>query len=104
MSEPRTAGRGRFDRRLLYGAMGLGMAVLLLGNRGFRRLVSNWFLLRRLSAERKALDQEEGLLKKAIVAARSDDRALEAKARKELGYLKPGEVEYRFPPPDPSSK
>jgi cell division protein FtsB len=98
------AGGGRVDRRLLYGALGLGVAVLLLGNRGFRRLVSNWFLLRRLNAERRALDQEEDRLKKSIAAAQSDDRALEAKARKDLGYLKPGEVEYRFPPPDPSSK
>ena len=86
-------------RRIAYGALGVGMAALLLGNRGFRRLVSNWFLLRRLDAERRALDAEEERLRKAIAAARTDDGALEARARKELGYLKAGEVEYRFPSP-----
>ena len=97
-------GPGGLDRRIVYGALGVGVAAFLLGNRGIRRLVSNWLLLRRIRAERSILDAEEERLRQGIAAARTDDRALEGKARKELGYLKPGEVEYRFPPTDKPAK
>ena len=30
---------------------------------------------------------------------KSADGSLERMARKDLGFIKPGEIEYRFPPP-----
>lgn len=75
------------------------VAAVLLGNRGFRRVVVHALQLRRLGTEMSTLKKEEAELKAAVSAAKLDDLALEKAARKELGYLKPGEVEYRFPPP-----
>jgi cell division protein FtsB len=80
-------------------AAAVAAAAVLFGNKGFRRLVSSTLLLRRLDAEKSALDLEEKRLKEFVAAAKSDDKALERIIRKELGYHKPGEIEYRFPPP-----
>ena len=63
----------------------------------------NWLELRRLRGEiatlrgagRRDLDQRLKLL-------RSGHGQLERAARKELGFIKKGEVEYRFPPPAPN--
>ncbi|MFA6030138.1 MAG: septum formation initiator family protein [Elusimicrobiota bacterium] len=74
--------------------------LLLLVNGGFRRLVRQSLELRSLRRETAALKKEEAELRGQVTAATGDDRELERSARKELGYLKPGEVEYRFPPPE----
>lgn len=89
----------RIPRAWLYSAAALVAAAFLLGNQGFRKAVSNALLLRRIERTDAELLREEARLYKELVAARSDDYALEDAARGELGYLKPGEVEYRFPPP-----
>lgn len=89
----------RIPRAWLYAAAALAAAAILFGNRGFRKAAVNTLLLHRIEREDSALLREEARLRKELAAARSDDRALEAAARRELGYLKPGEVEYRFPPP-----
>lgn len=85
--------------RWAYLAGGAFLTVLLLGNQGFRALVSNWMALRQLEGEIAGLKAEEERLQGRIEAVRSDDLVLERTVRKELGYLKPGEIEYRFPPP-----
>lgn len=74
------------------------LAVLFL-NRGMRRLVAHALELARLERQVQSLEKEERDLRSSIAAAGSDDRALERAARRELGYVKPGEIEYRFPPP-----
>ncbi len=89
----------RIPRAWLYAAAALVAAAILFGNSGFRKAAANALLLRRIEREDTALLREEARLRKALTAARSDDRVLESAARRELGYLKPGEVEYRFPPP-----
>ena len=73
--------------------------LLLFGNSGFRRVVRQTLLLRSLRREMALLKEEEAELKKQVVLADNDERALERAARKELDYRKPGEYEYRFPPP-----
>ncbi len=89
----------RIPRRWLYAGAAAAVAALLLGNRGLRTIVKNTLLLRSTYRE-LAGEKAEGIrLEKSILAVQSDDRALEREARRELGYLKPGEVEYRFPPP-----
>ncbi len=86
----------RHWRRLLGGAI---FAFVLLGNQGFRGLVRNWLELRRLHleiAELKAKEEgEAGRLK----ALRSGGASFERLARKELGFIREGEIEYRFAPP-----
>ena len=75
------------------------VAAILLGNRGFRRMATNYREVRRLRRELTVLKTEETTLTSQIHEARKNDSTLETAARHELGYIKPGEVEYRFPPP-----
>ena len=75
------------------------LLFLMIGNSGFRRLVSRWRELRRLRLELAELKAEEARLQEKVRNAQRAGPGLERAARKELGYLKPGEVEYRFPPP-----
>ncbi|MFI5361690.1 MAG: septum formation initiator family protein [Elusimicrobiota bacterium] len=81
----------------------LAAAALLLvffGNAGFRSMVSNWMELRRLRSEISSLDREEKDLDAKLKALRSGDGGVERAARRDLGYIKKGEIEYRFPPPE----
>jgi cell division protein FtsB len=78
--------------------LALAAAVLLLANPGFRSLVSNKievFKMKRRLAELKAESAE--LKKSAAEAARAE--SVEYNARRELGMLRQGEIEFRFPPP-----
>lgn len=74
-------------------------AVFLLGNQGVRSMVSSWWSLRGLKTELADARREEIQLQDRIAAAKGDDRALERAARVELGFQRPGEIEYRFPKP-----
>jgi len=91
--------RRRWAGRALMVAGIAAIVIILFGNRGFRRLLSNTIYLRRLNSGIVALKEEQARLKARIAAVRGDDVELERVARKELGYLKSGEVEYRFSPP-----
>lgn len=62
-------------------------------------MASSWWSLRGLKAELAAAKREESQLQDRIAAAKGDDRALERAARAELGFQRPGEIEYRFPKP-----
>jgi cell division protein FtsB len=84
--------------RLLIGA---GLVYVFFGNAGFRSLVRNWLELRRLQREIVALDRDEKDLDAKLRALRSGDGGVERAARRDLGYIKKGEIEYRFPPPQP---
>jgi cell division protein FtsB len=68
------------------------------GNAGFRSLVSNWLELRRLRGELVRLEREEKELDSQLKSLRSGEGPVERLARRELGYIKKGEIEYRFPP------
>ena len=83
--------------RLLTGA---GLFVVFFGNGGFRSLTRNWLELRRLNQEIVALKRDEMDLDGRLKALRSGDGPVERLARRELGYIKKGEIEYRFPPPE----
>ena len=78
--------------------LGVAAAAVLFGNSGFRRLTANCLELRRLKREYSALVQEEASLHGQLDRAHSGF-AVESAARRELGFVKPGEIEYRFPPP-----
>ena len=83
--------------RLLVAA---GLLYVFFGNAGFRSLVSNWLELRRLRGEIAALDKDEKDLDAKLKSLRSGDGAVERAARRDLGYIKKGEIEYRFTPPE----
>lgn len=82
--------------RLLLAA---GLLGLFFGNGGFRSLVRNWLELRRLDGELASLETEEKELSARLAALRAGDGPVERLARRELGYIKKGEIEYRFEPP-----
>jgi len=82
--------------RLLSGGL---LLFVFFGNGGFRSLTRNWLELRRLNMEILALQREEQELDGRLKALRSGDGPVERLARRELGYIKKGEIEYRFPPP-----
>lgn len=88
--------RAHWGRLLLAG----GLLGLFFGNGGFRSLVHNWLELRRLNADLARLDREEKDLTAKLSALRAGDGPVERLARRELGYIKKGEIEYRFPPPE----
>ncbi len=78
--------------------LALAAAALLLGNPGFRSLVSNKievFKMNRRLAELKAEREEL----KRLAAETAGTESVEYNARRELGMLKQGEIEFRFPPP-----
>ena len=80
----------------------LGAAALLVvffGNAGFRSLVANWRELRRLDRELVQLGRDEKDLDAKLKALRAGDGGVERVARRDLGYIKKGEIEYRFDPP-----
>jgi cell division protein FtsB len=97
----RSAAAAEFARehwaRLLIGAL---LLAVFFGNAGFRSMVSNWMELRRLRLEIVQLDRDERELDVRLKAMRSGDGAVERAARRDLGYIKKGEIEYRFPPPE----
>ena len=76
------------------------LLAVFFGNGGFRSLTRNWLELRRLNAEIAALDREQKELDAQLKALRAGDGPVERLARRELGYIKKGEIEYRFPPPE----
>ncbi|MEK7390026.1 MAG: septum formation initiator family protein [Elusimicrobiota bacterium] len=83
--------------RILTGA---GLLLVFFGNGGFRSLARNWLELRRLDSEIVALEREERLLESKLKTLRAGDGPIERLVRRELGYIKKGEIEYRFPPPE----
>lgn len=86
---------------LLASLMVLISLVTVLGERGALHL---W----RLRGEKTQLDEqnfrlqkENDALRRRITRIRRDDRYLEKLAREELNLVRPGEVVYRFPAPNP---
>jgi cell division protein FtsB len=80
-------------RRLLFTA---GLLALFFGNQGFRSLVHNYLELRSITRDIASLEKDE---KNYSERLRLGDSSIERMARRELGYVRKGEVEYRFPPP-----
>jgi len=74
------------------------LAAFLLGNRGFRGLVRNALEYRRLEKQKLALELERKNLESSLRDSKDPER-IERTARRELGLIRPKEIEYRFPPP-----
>ena len=82
--------------RLIAGA---GLLAVLFGNAGFRSLYGSWRELHRLHSEISDLERDERDLDERLKGLRAGDGGVERSARRDLGYIKKGEIEYRFPPP-----
>ncbi len=74
------------------------IVLFLVGNKGFRSLVSNFRELKNLEKEKIALQNENKELRLKIKLIKSNDY-MESQARKNLGFIRQGEIEYRFTPP-----
>jgi len=73
------------------------IAAILFGSRGLLHL-------RALEAEEHAIKQriatrlrENQMLRERLHRLRTDDRYLERRVREQLGFVRPGEIVYRFP-------
>lgn len=88
MTEPR--------RRILGWIVGGLVALLVLGNQGFRKWASAWREKRRLEKTLTALRSENERLTRELALIKQDPAYSEYLIRKNLGYVKKGEVEYRF--------
>ncbi len=87
--------RGRWKRLLL----SAGVLAVFFGNSGFRSLVSNYIELRRLQSQIDRLQAQKAQETQRLELIKTGDSAVERLARLELGFVKKGEIEYRFPPP-----
>ena len=92
----------KFRSRLIYIILVL-LAVFLVANRGFRGLVRNSLEYRRLKNQKVALDADKVRLEQTLRTMKEPGR-IEETARKELGLIRPNEIEYRFPRPKKEDK
>ncbi|MHB2026929.1 MAG: FtsB family cell division protein [Elusimicrobiota bacterium] len=75
------------------------LIAVFFGNQGFRSLIDNGLELLRLRAEIAQLHAQKRDLSKQLALLESGGSSIESLARVQLGYIKKGEVEYRFEPP-----
>jgi cell division protein FtsB len=78
------------------------MAFLLFGNGGFRHLATQLFEQRRLTHTLGALRVESQNLGRELELLQKEPAYTEYLIRKNLGYAKKGEVEYRLVKPEKS--
>jgi cell division protein FtsB len=90
-----------FDLRAQWPRLAVSALLLfvIFGNQGFRGLVRNWMELRHLRSEIASLERQESSEGERLKALKTGGASFERMARKELGYIRKGEIEYRFPPP-----
>ncbi|MFN3966659.1 MAG: FtsB family cell division protein [Endomicrobiia bacterium] len=74
----------------------VGVILLLTLNSGFRNLVIRTIEYLRQKKELEAIKLRNENLRREIYLLENDEWYIDYTIRKELGYLKPGEVEYRF--------
>ncbi len=75
----------------------------LYSSHGVRDLFRNYIDLKKLNQRHCELKNEQENLKKEIELLSTKDEYIEKAARKQLGLVKRGEIEYRFPPPAPET-
>jgi cell division protein FtsB len=76
-----------------------GLVVVLLflfGNGGFRMMIRRYWEIYELQNQVVELKKENTLLKQQIYLLEEDSSYIERIARKELGLISAGEIEYRF--------
>lgn len=74
----------------------IGIFLFLFGNRKFRSVVKMYIQVNKMNKELVRLKKENESLKNKIFLVEKDPSYIEGIARRELGLIKPGEIEYRF--------
>ena len=91
----------RRREKLLLGALvTLGLAILafaLFGDQGWREVRRLRAERDQLSAQIQSLTQRQEELRRQVTGLKGDPRAIEARARADLGMIKPGETVYLLP-------
>ncbi|HBU69668.1 MAG TPA: hypothetical protein DEE98_04720 [Elusimicrobia bacterium] len=82
--------------RTAYIIGGAIVLLILFGNSGFRRLVRRYWEINKLQGMIVQLKKENVLLRKEVYLLEKDPSYIEHIARRELGFVARGEVEYRF--------
>ena len=72
------------------------LALVLFGNGGFQNLVSNWRERRRAARFLEKLRADHDSLSRELARLQQDPSYTEYLIRKNLGYVKKGEYEYRL--------
>jgi|AGTN01.3.fsa_nt_gi Septum formation initiator len=75
---------------------GIVLVLFLFGNSGFRKMIQRYWEINRLEASLEQLKKENALLKREAYYLEHDPSYIERIARRELGLVSQGEVEYRF--------
>jgi hypothetical protein len=83
-------------RRIVWWITGGLVVVLLFGTQGFRQLYTAWHEKCRLQKALVSLRSEHERLARELGWIQLDPSYTEYLIRKNLGYVKKGEVEYRF--------
>jgi len=86
----------RPNRRLLWWIAGGLVVLVVFGNQGFRQLTARFEEKRRLDKSLVSLRSEHDRLNRELNWLKQDPGYSEYLVRKNLGYVKKGEVEYRF--------
>ncbi len=86
----------KIPKKFVYIVVGGLIAAFLFGNSGFRRMLRRYWEINRLETEMSDLKKENGLLRKEVYMLQQDTTYIERMARKELGLVSQGEIEYRF--------
>lgn len=86
----------RIPRRTGYIVVGVVLFLVFFGSDGFRKLFRRYWEIHKLQSEMVQMKKENALLRREIYYLEEDSSYIERIARKELGLISSGEVEYRF--------
>lgn len=86
----------KLPKNTAYIALGVIVLLFLLANPGSRRLIRRYWEIYKLNGELQQLKKENSMLKRNIYLLENDASYIERIARKELGLIAPGEIEYRL--------
>lgn len=85
-----------FNKRVIYILAAVAVSMIILGSKGARNLVSRKIHQLELKKELNVLKYENARLRNEIYLLENDEAHTEYLIRRDLGYIKPGEYEYRF--------
>ncbi len=87
---------GQILTGVLVSAIALALGSLVLARDGIPNLIALRQERQRLGEQAVALLQQNASLREQIKRIRTDDGFLESLARRDLGWVRPGETVYRF--------
>jgi cell division protein FtsB len=93
-------------RIVVFVVVAAALAVLIgaiFGDRGYLEVRRRRAAYAQLAADVHSLAERNEALRREIAALRTDPYVIEKLAREKLGYARPGEVIYLFPPAEPGT-